>query len=162
MRSGARRREGPYSALRVRPWARRGEARWHGSPAPFNGPPAINEWSGLAGCLTPHGIHAAFEAINQRKNASNVARIREDADMRRFVPAAVWLALAVASPAVAQDPVAERAVTAAKEFVKAKGLKEPKLTILLSSLYNNSFPDFAKKWEELTGVKFEIVPLGYT
>ena len=62
----------------------------------------------------------------------------------------------------AQDPVAERAVAAAKEYVKAKGLKDPKLTILLSSLYNNSFPDFAKKWEELTGVKFEIVPLGYT
>ncbi len=40
--------------------------------------------------------------------------------------------------------------------------RDPKLTILLSSLYNNSFPDFAKKWEELTGVKFEIVPLGYT
>jgi multiple sugar transport system substrate-binding protein len=82
--------------------------------------------------------------------------------MRRFFPAAVWLILAIASPAVAQDPVAERAVSAAKEYVKAKGLKEPKLTILLSSLYNNSFPDFAKKWEELTGVKLEIVPLGYT
>ena len=63
---------------------------------------------------------------------------------------------------MAQDPVADRAVAAAKEYVKAKNLKDPKLTILLSSLYNNSFPDFAKKWEELTGVKFEIVPLGYT
>jgi hypothetical protein len=55
-------------------------------------------------------------------------------------------------PASAQDPVAERAVAAAKDYVKAKALKEPKLTILLSSLYNNSFPDFAKKWEDLTGV----------
>ena len=60
------------------------------------------------------------------------------------------------------DPVAERAVAAAKDYIKDKNLKDPKLTILLSSLYNNSFPDFAKKWEELTGVKFEIVPLGYT
>ena len=65
-------------------------------------------------------------------------------------------------PAYAQDPVADRAVAGAKEYVKAKNLKDPKLTILLSSLYNTSFPDFAKKWEELTGVKFEIVPLGYT
>ena len=64
--------------------------------------------------------------------------------------------------AAAQDAVADRAVAAAKEYVKAKNLKDPKLTILLSSLYNNSFPDFAKKWEELTGIKFEIVPLGYT
>src|SRR5215204_104615 len=71
------------------------------------------------------------------------------------------LALNIAS-ATANDPVAERAVAGAKEYVKAKNLKDPKLTIPLSSLYNNSFPDFAKKWEELTGVKFEIVPLGYT
>ena len=82
--------------------------------------------------------------------------------MRLLLSAALCLILCMASPAVAQDPVAERAVAAAKEYVKAKGLKDPKLTILLSSLYNNSFPDFAKKWEELTGVKFEIVPLGYT
>src|SRR2546423_10787918 len=77
--------------------------------------------------------------------------------MRLLLSAALCLILCMASPAVAQDPVAERAVAAAKEYVKAKGLKDPKLTILLSSLYNNSFPDFAKKWEELTGVKFEIV-----
>jgi len=65
-------------------------------------------------------------------------------------------------PAYAQDPVADRAVAGAKEYVRAKNLKDPKLTILLSSLYNTSFPDFTKKWEALTGVKFEIVPLGYT
>jgi multiple sugar transport system substrate-binding protein len=82
--------------------------------------------------------------------------------MRLLLSTALCLFVWLASPAVAQDPVAERAVAAAKEYVKAKGLKDPKLTILLSSLYNNSFPDFAKKWEELTGVKFEIVPLGYT
>ena len=87
--------------------------------------------------------------------------------MRLLLSAAFCLilsiaSLSIASPASAQDPVAERAVAAAKEYVKTKGLKDPKLTILLSSLYNNSFPDFAKKWEELTGVKFEIVPLGYT
>ena len=82
--------------------------------------------------------------------------------MRLLLSSVLCLMLWLASPASAQDPVAERAVAAAKEYVKAKGLKDPKLTILLSSLYNNSFPDFAKKWEELTGVKFEIVPLGYT
>ncbi len=74
------------------------------------------------------------------------------------------LGVAASWPAQAQtsDPVAERAVEGAKAYIKAKNLKDPKLTILLSSLYNNSFPDFTKKWEELTGVKFEIVPLGYT
>src|SRR6516165_10646462 len=65
-------------------------------------------------------------------------------------------------PQALADPVADRAIAGAKDYVKAKGLKEPKLTILLSSLYNNSFPDFARKWEELTGVKFEFVSLGYS
>ncbi len=88
--------------------------------------------------------------------------------MRRGLLAALCLGLVIATTFTAPssqaqgDPVADRAIAAAKEYVKAKGLKEPKLTILLSSLYNNSFPDFTKKWEELTGVKFEIVPLGYT
>ena len=82
--------------------------------------------------------------------------------MRRVLPALLGLLMLSAAPALANDPVAERAVAGAKEYIKAKNLTNPKLTILLSSLYNNSFPDFAKKWEELTGVKFEIVPLGYT
>ena len=82
--------------------------------------------------------------------------------MRLRLACTLSLLLLMIMPASAQDPVAERAVAAAKDYVKAKALKEPKLTILLSSLYNNSFPDFAKKWEDLTGVKIEIVPLGYT
>ena len=82
--------------------------------------------------------------------------------MQRLLWALLALVFWTVPQAFAQDSVADRAVAAAKEYVKSKNLKEPKLTILLSSLYNNSFPDFAKKWEELTGVKFEIVPLGYT
>lgn len=86
--------------------------------------------------------------------------------MRRAFSLLAGLALAAVmatAPAQAQqDPVAQRAVDGAKAYIKAKNLTNPKLTILLSSLYNNSFPDFARKWEELTGVKFEIVPLGYT
>jgi multiple sugar transport system substrate-binding protein len=82
--------------------------------------------------------------------------------MRQVLAFIVGLALMTGATAQAQDPVAERAVAAARDYVKTKNLKDPKLTILLSSIYNNSFPDFAKKWEELTGVKFEIVPLGYT
>jgi len=81
--------------------------------------------------------------------------------MRRLLCAAVGLMI-VAAPQALADPVADRAVAGAKDYVQSKNLKEPKLTILLSSLYNNSFPDFAKKWEELTSVKLEIVPLGYT
>ena len=57
--------------------------------------------------------------------------------MRLLLSAALCASL-LASPAVAQDLVADRAVAAAKEYVRAKGLKDPKLTILLSSLYNNS------------------------
>ena len=82
--------------------------------------------------------------------------------MQRLLWALLTLFFWTAPQAFAQDPVADRAIAAAKEYVKSKNLKEPKLTILLSSLYNNSFPDFTKKWEELTGIKFEIVPLGYT
>jgi len=75
---------------------------------------------------------------------------------------AIALALAAGPAWAASDPVAERAIQGAKDYVKKKSLQNPQLTILLSSLYNNSFPDFAKKWTELTGVKFNIVPLGYT
>jgi multiple sugar transport system substrate-binding protein len=82
--------------------------------------------------------------------------------MQRLVLGLLALLFCAVPHASAQDPVAERAIVAAKEYIKSKNLKDPKLTILLSSLYNNSFPEFAKKWEELTGVKFEIVPLGYT
>ena len=70
--------------------------------------------------------------------------------------------LLLSMPQALADPIADRAIAGAKEYVKAKNLKDPKLTILLSSLYNNSFPDFTRKWEELAGIKFEIVPLGYT
>ena len=75
---------------------------------------------------------------------------------------AIVLALTAGPARAASDPVAERALQGAKDYIKKKNLKNPQLTILLSSLYNNSFPDYAKKWTELTGVKFNIVPLGYT
>jgi len=82
--------------------------------------------------------------------------------MRRLLCAIVGATLIGLTPASAADPVAERALEGAKAYVKEKGLKDPKLTVLLSSLYNNSFPDFARRWEELTGIKMELVPLGYT
>src|SRR4030095_3986530 len=95
-----------------------------------------------------------------RLRARHKTQCGED-NMRRLLYAAVALMIAATPPAPA-DSVAHGPVAAAKDYVKSNNLKEPKLTILLSSLYNNSFPDFAKKWEELTGVKLEIVPLGYT
>lgn len=85
--------------------------------------------------------------------------------MKRLTMLGVSLALACAlgiAPAKAADPVADRALEAAKAYVKEHNLQDPKLSILLSSLYKNSFPDFARKWEELTGIKFEIIELGYT
>ena len=84
------------------------------------------------------------------------------AALLKILGLAVVLALTAGPARAASDPVAERAIQGAKDYVKKKNLQNPQLTILLSSLYNNSFPDYAKKWTELTGVKFNIVPLGYT
>jgi multiple sugar transport system substrate-binding protein len=58
--------------------------------------------------------------------------------------------------------VEERAVNGAKAYLQKNNLKNVEQTILLSSLYRNSFPDFSERWEKLTGVKIKIVPLGYT
>src|SRR5262245_63914653 len=84
-----------------------------------------------------------------RLRARHKTHCGED-NMRRLLCAVVGLMIAAAPQALA-DPVADRDVAGAKDYVKSKNLKEPKLTILLSSLYNNSFPDFAQKWEQLTG-----------
>jgi ABC-type glycerol-3-phosphate transport system substrate-binding protein len=58
--------------------------------------------------------------------------------------------------------VEERAINGAKAYLQKHNLKNVEQTILLSSLYNNSFPDFTERWEKLTGVKIKTVPLGYT
>ena len=76
---------------------------------------------------------------------------------------AVGLSLIGTAPVLAQqDPVAQRAIDGAKAYVKAKGLQNPKLDMLLNSLYRNSLPDFAAEWKELTGVEIVSEPLGYT
>ena len=77
--------------------------------------------------------------------------------MRRLLCAAVGLMIAAAAQALA-EPVADRAVAAAKDYVKSNNLKEPKLTILLSSLFNNSFPDFAKKFMPDSLSKINEIP----
>jgi ABC-type glycerol-3-phosphate transport system substrate-binding protein len=83
----------------------------------------------------------------------------------RIVLAAV-LVLAVGGTAWAQavpgNTVEERAVNGAKAYLKKHNLTNVEQTILLSSLYRNSFPDFSERWEKLTGIKIKIVPLGYT
>ena len=88
---------------------------------------------------------------------------------RGFLQAAASAAAAaaLAAPAIAAgvlpgDTVAERALNGAKEYIEKHGLENPKLTMLLSSLYRNSMPDFTREWTELTGVEIENVPLGYT
>jgi multiple sugar transport system substrate-binding protein len=60
------------------------------------------------------------------------------------------------------DPVAQRAIDGARAYIKANNLQNPKLDVLLNSLYRNSFPDFAAEWKELTGVELVSEPLGYT
>ena len=81
--------------------------------------------------------------------------------------AAAALTAALAAPSFAADvlpgaTVAERALNGAKEYLEKHGLENPKLTMLLSSLYRNSMPDFTREWTELTGIEFENIPLGYT
>ena len=61
-----------------------------------------------------------------------------------------------------EDPVAQRASEGAKAYVAANNLENPKLNILLNSLYRNAMPDFADEWKELTGVEIVSEPLGYT
>ena len=76
---------------------------------------------------------------------------------------AAGLLMAAGSAGAAEyGPVAQRAIDGAKAYVKAKNLKNPKLDILLNSLYRNSFPDFAREWQGLTGVEVKSEPLGYT
>ena len=88
---------------------------------------------------------------------------------RCFLQAATGAVAAVlALPAIAADvlpgaTVSERALNGAKEYIEKNGGAENlKLTMLLSSLYRNSMPDFTREWTELTGVEIENVPLGYT
>src|SRR5262245_5587146 len=77
------------------------------------------------------------------------------------------LLLVFASGAASAQPVPgatveERAINGAKAYLQKNNLKNVEQTILLSSIYNNSFPDFSERWEKLTGIKIKIVPLGYT
>ena len=73
------------------------------------------------------------------------------------------LGLASVVPAMAQqDPVAERAIEGAKAYVKARNLQNPKIDMLLNSLYRNAMPDFAARWKKLTGIDLVSEPLGYT
>ncbi len=69
---------------------------------------------------------------------------------------------AVCAQQVAGNTVEDRAVNAAREYVKQKKLNNPKITILLNSLYQNAQPAYNERWEKLTGVRVENVPLGYT
>ena len=76
---------------------------------------------------------------------------------------ALGLSLIGTAPVLAQtDTVAQRAVDGAKAYVKAKGLENPKLDMLMNSLFRNVMPEFAAEWKELTGVEIVLEPLGYT
>src|SRR6185369_5289948 len=79
---------------------------------------------------------------------------------------AILLVLGLGAQAWAQvvpgATVEERAINGAKAYLQKHNLKDVEQTILLSSLYNNSFPDFSERWTKLTGIKIKIVPLGYT
>jgi len=79
---------------------------------------------------------------------------------------AAVMVVGVASAAGAQPvpgaTVEERAINGARAYLQKHNLKNVEQTILLSSLYNNSFPDFSQRWEQLTGIRIKIVPLGYT
>ena len=76
---------------------------------------------------------------------------------------ALGLSLIGTAPVLAQtEPVAQRAIEGAKAYVKANGLENPKLDMLLNSLFRNVMPEFTAEWKELTGVEIVLEPLGYT
>jgi multiple sugar transport system substrate-binding protein len=83
-----------------------------------------------------------------------------------FLAAALFGAACTAGAAIGasaqEDPVAARAVEGAKAYIATNNLENPKLDILLNSLYRNAMPDFAAEWKELTGVEIVSEPLGYT
>jgi multiple sugar transport system substrate-binding protein len=61
-----------------------------------------------------------------------------------------------------EDPVAARAIEGAKAYIAANNLENPKLNMLLNSLFRNAIPDFTDEWKGLTGVEIVTEPLGYT
>ena len=74
---------------------------------------------------------------------------------------ALSLGVAFAGAAAGQeDPVAARAVEGARAYIEANNLENPKLNMLLNSLFRNAMPDFAAEWKELTGVEIISEPLG--
>ncbi len=75
---------------------------------------------------------------------------------------AVGVTAAAGSASAQVDPVAQRAIDGAKAYVKANNMTDPKISMLLNSLYRNSLPDFAARWKALTGVEITTEPLGYT
>ena len=75
---------------------------------------------------------------------------------------ATGIALSAGSASAQDDPVAQRAIDGAKAYVKAHNMQDPKLNILLNSLFRNAMPEYAERWKELTGVEIVSEPLGYT
>src|SRR5215471_5362422 len=63
-----------------------------------------------------HSKHQTEEKMRRKSRALGTWKRahKEDDDMGRFFPTAVWLMLAIASPAVAQEPVGDRAVAASR------------------------------------------------
>jgi multiple sugar transport system substrate-binding protein len=72
------------------------------------------------------------------------------------------LAAAALAQPIPGATVEERAVNGARAYIQKHNLREPKLTMLMISLFKNSMPTYARQWEELTGVKMEFVEYGYT
>ena len=70
--------------------------------------------------------------------------------------------LATSEVKAGSDPVADRAVNLAKQFGKDNNIKNPKINMLLNSLFRNAMPDFVAEWKGLTGIDVRTEPLGYT
>lgn len=78
--------------------------------------------------------------------------------------AAAFGAIITANSALAQEygPVAQRAIDGAKAYVAENNLENPKIDMLLNSLFRNAMPAFAEEWKAQTGVEVVSDPLGYT
>lgn len=74
-------------------------------------------------------------------------------------PSAPTVPSAPAAPVAPPMPVTveERAVAGARDYIKQNNLKNPPLTILMTSLAKHAMPTFAKQWEEATGMKLKLL-----
>lgn len=58
--------------------------------------------------------------------------------------------------------VEERCINGARQYIQKNNLKAPTLTVMLNGVNMSTQPKYDKQWEELTRVKINLIPYGFT